>query len=108
MNDLIEKTNYTGFFIGKECQECKDSLANGVLGSSVKNPITGYIIQMISENYFKCNQHSPYKTTGPYLVDQILYDFDVTIFPYYYFYPIYWLDKKSCNMSIEEQKKISK
>ena len=60
---------------------------------------------MISENYFKCNQHSPYRTTGPYLVDQILYDFDVTIFPYYYFYPIYWVDKKSCNMSIEEQKK---
>ena len=105
LSDLIKETNYTGFFIGKECKECKDGLANGILGSSVKNPITGYIIQMISENYFKCNQFPPYKTTGPYLMDQILYDFDVTIFPYYYFYPIYWHGKKTYEMSIEEQKK---
>jgi len=104
LGDLIKKTNYTGFFVGNECQKCKGSLANGVLGSSVKNPIMGYIIEMISNNYFKCNQHPPFKKTGPFLIDQILYDFDVTIFPYYYFYPIYWMGKKSYNLSIEKQK----
>ena len=105
LNELIEKTNYTGFFAAKECEKCKDSLASGVVGSSINNPITNYLIKIIKQNYFKCNGYPAYKTIGPYLLDQVLYDFNITIFPYYYFYPIYWLGKKSYNMSIEEQKK---
>ena len=105
LGDLIKKTNYTGFFAAKECKNCKDSLASGVIGSSVENPITGYIIELISENYFKCKKYPAYQTIGPYLIDQILYNFNITIFPYYYFYPIYWHGQESYNMCIEEQKK---
>lgn len=105
LNDLIEKTNYTGFFAAKECEKCKDSLASGVVGSSINNPITNYLIKMINQNYLKCSKYPAYQTIGPYLLDQVLYDFNITIFPYYYFYPIYWAGKKSYNMSVEEQKK---
>ena len=104
LNDLIEKTNYTGFFAANECQNCKDSLASGVVGSSINNPITKYLIELISENYSRCSKYPPYKTIGPYFLDQILYELNVTIFPYYYFYPIYWRGKESVDMDIETQK----
>lgn len=105
LGELIEKTNNTGIFIGNECQDCKGSLANGVLGCSVKNPIMKYLITQLNRHYFKCRGVPAYKRTGPYFVDQILYPFDITIFPYHYFYPVYWNGKKSLKISIDEQKK---
>ena len=52
-----------------------------------------------------CRCDTPYKTIGPYFLDQTLYEFNITIFPYYYFYPIYWLGTNSVKMDIETQKK---
>ena len=106
LNDLIEQTNYTGFFAARECQTCKESLASGVVGSSINNPIAKYVIESINKHYFTCNQYPAYQTIGPYLIDQVLYNFNITIFPYYYFYPIYWLSKKSYQTSIEKQKQL--
>ena len=105
LGKLIEQTNYTGFFAGRECKKCKESIASGVLGSSLNNPISKYLIDTLKENYYKYKNLPPYKKTGPYFVDQVLHNFNITIFPYYYFYPIYWIGKNSYNMSIEQQKK---
>lgn len=112
LDDLINQTNNTGFFCGLECDKDKSSkcksnygLANGVIGSSKNNPITNYLIECVGKNYFKCKNQPAFKTTGPYFVDQILNNFNITIFPYYYFYPIYWHDKKALNLTINEQKK---
>ena len=114
LDDLINQTNYTGFFCGIECSKNKNKslkcqsdygLANGVIGSSKKNPIINYLVNSISKNYFKCKNQPAYKTTGPYFFDQILHYFNITIFPYYYFYPVYWHEIESLNISIKEQKK---
>jgi mannosyltransferase OCH1-like enzyme len=110
LEDLIRQTNYTGVFVGNECKKCQGSLANGVMGSSANNPITKYLIETLHRNYFLCNNDKQkckkaYKTTGPYFIDQVLIQFKITIFPYYYFYPIYWLGKKSVKMDLKTQKK---
>ena len=105
LKDLIDKTNYTGFFCANESKKSKQGLANGVVGSSKNNPITKYLIKLLGDNYFKCNKYPPYKTTGPYFIDQVLFEFNITIFPYYYFYPIYWHANNSVKMDIETQKK---
>ena len=108
LGELIDKTNYTGFFVAKEGRTSKDGLANGVIGTSKNNPIIRYVVGRVSKHYFGCKNHLPSPppayTTGPYLLDQVLYKFNVTIFPYYYFYPIYWLNKESLETSIEYQK----
>ena len=113
LGDLIKQTNYTGFFAAienkKKCNKC---LANGVLGSSVNNPIAKYLVDILNKQY---NKHirdyavGPWKTLGPYYVDQVLYKFNITVFPDYYFYPIYWdltSGNKSYEIPIEEQKKL--
>ena len=110
LEDLIRQTNHTGVFVGNECKDCRDSLANGVMGSSANNPITKYLIETLHRNYFECNndkknRKKAYLTTGPFLIDQVLFQFKITVFPYYYFYPIYWLGKKSVKMDLKTQKK---
>ena len=108
LEDLIRQTNYTGFFVGNECKDCKDSLANGVMGSSANNPITEYLIEILSKNYFICNSKKrkmAHKITGPFFIDQVLFQFKITVFPYYYFYPLYWLGKNSVQTDIKTQKK---
>ena len=103
LNNLIKET-HNGFFIGKEDKN-RNVLANSVLGSSLHNPISKHLIDTLSKSYFKYSKLPPYKKSGPYFVDQALKGLDITVFPSYYFYPIYWHGKKSLNMSIEEQKK---
>lgn len=111
LGNLIKETNNSGFFIARECsgvyskikKKCKEGLANGVMGSSKKNPITKYLVDTMYKNYFKCyNKGEPYERTGPFFVDQALSGFNITIFPHYYFYPIYWLTKDANNKSINE------
>ena len=111
LGDLIKQTNYTGFFAAIENKErYNKGLANGVLGSSVNNPIAKYLVDILNKQY---NQHirdysvGPWVTLGPYYIDQILYKFNITVFPDYYFYPIYWVSgNKSHEIPIEEQKKL--
>lgn len=111
LGDLIKQTNYTGFFAAIESKKkCNKCLANGVLGSSVNNPIAKYLVDILNKQY---NKHirdyavGPWKTLGPYYVDQVLYKFNITVFPDYYFYPIYWVSgNKSYEIPIEEQKKL--
>lgn len=109
LGNLIKETNNSGFFIARECSgvygkiKCKEGLANGVIGSSKKNPITKHLVDTLYKNYFKCaNRGGPHQTTGPYFVDQALSGFNITIFPHYYFYPIYWHVKDANNKSIKE------
>tara|TARA_B100001059_G_C17809273_1_gene571223 strand:- start:63 stop:1016 length:954 start_codon:yes stop_codon:yes gene_type:complete len=109
LGDLIKQTNYTGFFAAienkKKCNKC---LANGVMGSSVNNPIAKYLVDNILNNQYNTQiQYTvdAYKRVGPYYIDQILYKFNITVFPDYYFYPIYWKNK-SYEIPIEEQKKL--
>ena len=61
----------------------------------------------MQEVYKKCRKLKPYKKTGPYFVDQILSDLPITIFPYYYFYPIYW-HEKNINSKSNMKKKYPK
>ena len=113
LGDLIKQTNYTGFFAAIENKEkCNKCLANGVMGSSVNNPIAKYLVDILNKQY---NKHirdyavvGPWVTVGPYYIDQILYKFNITVFPDYYFYPIYWAsgNKSSEIIPIEEQKKL--
>jgi inositol phosphorylceramide mannosyltransferase catalytic subunit len=113
LGDLIKQTNYSGFFAAIENKEkCNKCLANGVLGSSVNNPIAKYLVDILNKQY---NKHirdyavGPWKTLGPHYVDQVLYKFNITVFPDYYFYPIYWdltSGNKSYEIPIEEQKKL--
>ena len=112
LGDLIKQTNYTGFFAAIENKErYNKGLANGVLGSSVNNPIAKYLVDILNKQY---NKHirdyavGPWKTLGPFYVDQVLYKFNITVFPDYYFYPIYWSEgnKNSHEIPIEEQKKL--
>jgi inositol phosphorylceramide mannosyltransferase catalytic subunit len=113
LGDLIKQTNYTGFFAAIENKEkCNKCLANGVMGSSVNNPIAKYLVDIMNKQY---NTHirdyavvGPWLTVGPYYIDQILYKFNITVFPDYYFYPIYWASKNKSSqiIPIEEQKKL--
>ena len=109
LGNLIKETNNSGFFIARECGgkydgfECKEGLASGVVGSSKKNLITKHLIDTMYKKYFKCYKNGEaYQTIGPYFVDQALSGFNITIFPHYYFYPIYWLTKDANNKSIKE------
>ena len=103
LNNLINETE-NGFFIGNEFNN-KNGFASGVVGSSINNPITSHLVHTMNKIYFRCNKIPAYKSIGPYFVDQALKEFNITVFPSYYFYPIYWHDNKSFNMSIEKQKK---
>ena len=95
LTELIEKTNKYGMFIAQECKDCgKINYANGVIGCSKGNPLIKYIIQTLSTSYPKCKNMSPAYKTGPYLMDQTIGDIPITVFPYYYFYPVYWLGNK--------------
>ena len=90
LSDLIEQTNHTGFFAAVECEKCPENgLANGVLGSSKKNPVAKMLIKQLGQIYFECHQ-APFMKTGPWLLDQVCSGLDITIFPSYYFYPIFW------------------
>lgn len=86
--DLINNTNNLGFFSAKE-EKHRNVLATGVVGSSKNNLICLYIINALKEISINCKVPA-YKSVGPYMLDQILTGFPVTIFPYYYFYPEYW------------------
>ena len=88
LNDLINNTNKLGFFAAKE-EKQRNVLANSVMGSSKNNLISLYAIQTIKKISQQCDV-PPYKSAGPYMLDQVLNRFPVTIFPYYYFYPEYW------------------
>jgi inositol phosphorylceramide mannosyltransferase catalytic subunit len=88
LNDLIKNTNNLGFFAAMENKE-RSVLATGVVGSSKNNLISLYIINALREISSNCNVLA-YKSVGPYMLDQVLNGFSVTIFPYYYFYPEYW------------------
>lgn len=112
LDDLIKQTNYTGFFAAIENNKiCNKCLANGVMGSSVNNPIAKYLVDILNKQY---NTHirdyadGPWKTLGPYYIDQVLYKFNITVFPDYYFYPIHWVsgNKPYEIIPIEEQKKL--
>ena len=92
LTPLIEKTNNNGIFIGKERTSCQECLANGVIGCSKNNPIMYYLIIVLDKVMPVCAGGHPHKTTGPYFCDQLLKNFDITVFPSEYFYPVYWLD----------------
>lgn len=92
INKLIDNCSNLGFFIAKECKVCGNSLASGVIGCSRKNLIMNYIIRTIPKISNTCikNKYHPYLSIGPYMYDQCLKGLDITIYPYYYFYPKYW------------------
>ena len=93
LGELIDSTNATGIFIGRECIKCKESLANSVIGCSTQNPIMGYTVQRMFQHYTSrdmCARRAAFKKTGPYFTDQMFRFFPITVFPYYYFYPVYW------------------
>ena len=93
LGELIHATNITGIFIGRECVVCKESLANSVLGCSTQNPIMRHLVQQMFAYYTTqnmCSGSAAFRKTGPYFVDQMLRFFPITVFPYYYFYPVYW------------------
>lgn len=104
LENLIKETNNSGFFTAKECNFAnKCGLASGVVGSTKNNLITKHLVNIIHDNYFKCyKKGDAYKTIGPYFLDQALEGLNITIFPYNYFYPIYWFSKDANSMSIKE------
>ena len=89
LNDVITQCNNLGFFTAKECVNCGNGVASGVLGSTKKNYITEYIIKCISK-LCNCKNVMPYQNIGPYMLDQCLEGLNISIYPYYYFYPKYW------------------
>lgn len=69
-----------------------DSLSNSVIGCYAGNPIMGYIVQQLGKHFGECHGE-PYQKTGPFWMDQVLRWFPITVFPYDYCYPIYWVGK---------------
>ena len=105
LGELIDKTNDSGFFIAQECKDCGDiNYANGVIGCSKNNPIMRYVVRTIGQIDTKCNTW-PATKTGPYLMDQVLRNLPITVFPYDYFYPEYWLGNKLTDLPQNEHKK---
>jgi hypothetical protein len=102
LQELIINTGNSGVFAAYECQSCKLGLASGVIGSSVKNPIIYHTMKIADR---KC-QVSAFHRVGNWLLDQTFNGFNVTIFPYDYFYPIHWHGLQSYNINIEKQRKM--
>ena len=90
LNEIIDKCNNLGFFTARECKACGDQIASGVVGCSKGNFINKYIIKCLSKLCDTCIDIPPWMSIGPLMHDQCLSGLDVTIFPYYYFYPKYW------------------
>ena len=95
LGELINKTNETGIFIAKENEKkFKTGLASGVIGSSKKNPIMLYALYTMNKLFPICKKVPAYKSIGPFFCDQVFLDFNVTIFPSHYFYPVWWVGLK--------------
>jgi len=90
LGDLIEQTNNSGIFVGREKKDCA-GVANGVVGASKMNPGILHAINTLKNTYDKCSNAEPFRKSGPLFFDQVFTDMPITIFPYHYFYPVYWL-----------------
>lgn len=97
---LLEETNETGIFAGRE----DDSMsANGVIGASLNNPVMYYLIKLLPlsfrENRQKRNLPS-WISTGPRFFSEVVKGFGITVFPTHYFYPVSWHgDTRSVDVS---------
>jgi inositol phosphorylceramide mannosyltransferase catalytic subunit len=100
LNNLIEKTNYTGIFCGKE--PTNEYIANGVIGCTKNNKLMLKLINNL-ENYIryydrikprqykrKRAKQGCSKITGPRFFSLIMIPEKITIFQSNYFYPISW------------------
>lgn len=91
LDKLIDETNYTAMFAGKEDDHL---LANSVIGSSKNNPILAVLIQVLKESYSITRNTwklATWQATGPKFFTEICKTYNITQFPSYYFYPVSWL-----------------
>ena len=91
LDQLIESTNNTYFFAGREPRN-KQFVANGVIGCSPNNKIIYTMIDYLSKNYFDLKHKYPHKyqiwqVTNQPKFTEICEKNRITIFPSYYFYP---------------------
>ncbi|MCT4636698.1 MAG: hypothetical protein N4A72_03225 [Bacteroidales bacterium] len=90
LDDLLEQTNLTGIFAGREDD---NMIANGVIGCSQYNPLMLYTIKLLSDTFTEnriINKHPTWISSGPRFFSETLMDKGITIFPTYYFYPVSW------------------
>ena len=92
LGELISKTNSSGLFVANECKRDREAFANSIIGSSQYNPVMYLTLRTLGRVHDTCGAEMPWLDTGPYFLDQVLHDIGVTVFPYYYFFPKYWVD----------------
>ncbi|MEO6949659.1 MAG: glycosyltransferase [Ginsengibacter sp.] len=101
LEQLISSTNISGIFAGKEDDIM---LAVGVIGASVKNPII-YLVMRLLQLTFRITRiekkYPPWIATGPRFFSESIKYFNITKFPYHFFYPVSWLNN---NCSIDTSK----
>jgi mannosyltransferase OCH1-like enzyme len=92
LNDLIQCTNQTAVFAGREDDRL---VAAGVIGASPHNLIMDYTIQLIKATYHetRINRKWPaWVSIGPVLFTEAVKGFGITVYPTHYFYPRSWLN----------------
>ena len=105
LNELLEKSKDTNFFVGRSPNQNENSkffLTNGVFGCKKNHPYIKNMIDYLEHsiyNYYThkytkklVNRLESSKICGPGLFTRELKNKDVTIFPSNYFYPISWFN----------------
>jgi hypothetical protein len=90
LDELIDRTNFTGIFVGREDDHMA---ANSVIGASKNNPAMYYVIQLLRQTYEENRVRSNRETwisSGPRFFSEAILDFGITIFPPHFFYPVSW------------------
>ena len=99
LDPLLENTNLTRMFVGREDHRM---MGICVIGSAIHNPILKYTIDLLKSTYPETrlqNKWEPWISSGPVFFTEAVKDFDITIYPIHYFYPLNWhYDQRKANI----------